>query len=74
MRDGRNWWWLVALSSVAVFLGGCDEETQAAVEDGVIDASASLLASLMQAIIQLAGEAADSSAMILISSAARALL
>jgi len=39
------------------FLGGCDPQLRATVEDGIISVSTSLLSSLLQAFIQLAQEA-----------------
>jgi hypothetical protein len=37
----------------AFLLGGCDAQTQAAVEDGVISTSTSFVGALLQAFIQL---------------------
>lgn len=41
----------------ALFLGGCDPQLRATIENGIISTSTSLLASVMQALIQLAAEA-----------------
>ena len=40
----------------ALLLSGCDDETRAALENGVIDSSTSFVGALLQALIQLAGE------------------
>ena len=66
----RHMWATVALGG-AFFLSGCDPETRAAVEGGIIDTSASFLGALLQALIQLGGEAETTTVHILIDSAAR---
>ena len=40
----------------ALLLSGCDDQTRAALENGIIDASSSFVGALLQALIQLAGE------------------
>ena len=40
----------------ALLLSGCDDETRAALENGIIDSSTSFVGALLQALIQLAGE------------------
>jgi len=71
MRDAGKWRFLAVCSGL-VLLSGCDEGVRAAFEDGIINVSTSLLTSIMQAIIALAGEA-NSSAIVLAESAARSL-
>ena len=44
------------------FLGGCDPQLRATIENGIISASTSFFASLLQALIELAAEANDQSA------------
>ncbi len=46
----------LALSGAALFSTGCDPTLQAAVENGIITSSQSLLASILQAAIAVAGE------------------
>ncbi len=49
---------LAAMLSGGLFiLGGCDPTLQATVENGIITTSNSLLASLFQAVLQVAAEA-----------------
>ena len=64
------WSGVVSVAGSLLLLSGCDAQTQATVENGVIDASSGLLAAFLQALIQLAGES-GSTAMILLDSAAR---
>jgi hypothetical protein len=40
----------------ALLLSGCDDQTRAALENGIIDSSTSFVGALLQALIQLAGE------------------
>lgn len=47
---------IVALSGGAFILGGCDPTIQATVENGIITTTNSLLASLLQAVLQVATE------------------
>jgi hypothetical protein len=46
-----------ALSGSLLFLNGCDPQTRQTVENGIITASSSLLAALLQAVIALWKEA-----------------
>ena len=70
MRTGpnRSRWGILtaALLAGVFFLTGCDEQTRAALEDGVIDLSSGLVTAFLQAVIQLAGEANGTTAMILL--------
>lgn len=52
------WWRISLLAAGSTFLlGGCDPQLRATVENGIITSSTSLLASVLQAIVQLAAEA-----------------
>jgi hypothetical protein len=44
------------LSGGALFLGGCDPQLQATVENGIINASTSLFAAVLQAAVSVALE------------------
>lgn len=57
-QSGIRWRRVALLTGGATFfLGGCDPQIRATVEDGIISVSTSLLSSLLQAFIQLAQEA-----------------
>lgn len=56
---------ILVLTAALTFLGGCDEQTKQAFEDGVINASTSLVGAFLQAFMQLATEAASTTAMLL---------
>lgn len=59
----RTWLRLAVLASgTTFFLEGCDTSTRAAVEDGIITSSSSLLGAFMRAVIELAEEAGTTSA------------
>jgi hypothetical protein len=64
MSQHRIPWRRVALlaAGATFFLGGCNPELRATVEDGIISMSTSLLSSLLQAFLQLAQEASDQTA------------
>lgn len=49
--------WIALLIGAPLLLSGCDPTIQNTVEDGVINLSTSFLASLLQAVIQVAGDA-----------------
>ena len=51
-------WFSAALFGGLLVLCGCDAELQAVIESGIIDTSTSVLTSFLQALIQLASEAA----------------
>ena len=55
----RTYWWKISAlaAGMTFFLGGCDPQLRATIEDGIITTSTSLFASVMQALIQLAAEA-----------------
>lgn len=60
MRTGmKHSLWRIALaaSGTVLFLNGCDAQTRATVESGIITSSSSLLAAILRAVIELAGEA-----------------
>lgn len=63
--------WATITAGGVFFLNGCDPETRAAIENGVIDSSASFLGAFLQALIQLAGETNDATTQVLIDSAVR---
>lgn len=59
----RGWWRLAPVAGGSVlFLEGCDTQTRAAVENGIITASNSLLGAFLRAVIELGTEAAKSDA------------
>lgn len=56
----RASWRLVVLASgTAFFLQGCDADTRAAVESGIITSSSSFLGAMLRAFIELAEEARE---------------
>jgi hypothetical protein len=67
------YWYRLAMLAMggAFFLNGCDTETRAAVEDGIINVSSGFLTALMQAIIGLVGEQSASAAPVIADSVAR---
>ena len=54
----RRWTWrLAAAASGSLFLmQGCDADTRAAVEDGIINSSSSLLGAFLRAFLELSAE------------------
>jgi hypothetical protein len=50
---------VLSIAALVPMLGGCDPTTRAAVEDGVITTSTSLLGSLFTAVLNLALESAS---------------
>ena len=67
-----RWWKLAAtLTGGTLLLSGCDPETRAAVENGIIDTSTGFVSAFLQALIQLAGEQNDQTAQLMIDSAIR---
>ncbi len=71
MRMIQHWipWRRFALltAGATFLLGGCNPQLRGTVEDGIISMSTSLLASLLQAFLQLAQEANDQTARALTS-------
>ena len=66
MRNRIPWRRLALLTVGATFfMSGCDPQLRTTVEDGIITVSTSLLGSLLQAFIQLAGEADEQTAKLL---------
>jgi hypothetical protein len=66
LYDRVPWRRLALLTlSGTFFLGGCDPELRATVENGIINLSTSLLTAFLQAFIQLASEASQQTACIL---------
>ncbi len=55
---GRRGQRILLLLSAVMLWTGCDDTTRTAVEDGIIDASTSLVGALIEAIVALAAEAA----------------
>jgi hypothetical protein len=65
-------WRYGLLASMTAFqFSGCDAQTRAAVENGIITSSSSLLGALFRAIIEVATEEAAASAQLIVDTAGR---
>ncbi len=73
MRWG-GWRLVAAASGTTLFLQGCDPDTRAAVEDGIINSSSSLLGAFLRATIEVVGEGADSASARVITEAVQVLV